>query len=298
MNEQINKLKKRALAIEKKIRIIIGGKEAVEFNMNKRYLNLREEIYQFVESALKTVTPDISFSDYEWISQIVLIMESYLQIHFMDYKEWTIPRWSKLEKEDIILSISQIGKIEGGLEDLERVFIVCDRVEAPKNGLRLAVEKRFSQGVVYTFLVSKSNAEQEVDGYFQLFKTIAEISIKKYNSIFNAEDLVKIKQLDFEWNQNPCIFYFQNAKNGSVNVIGFQGVEEKKAGISKNYKLVPENIARLCIQAIRSQAPKEVFDYQIDQLDIQYEIGEDSFSKIVNLNKDYFQEIKHGKAIN
>jgi len=258
MNEKLIRFQLENINLERKALRLIGSQETFDIEENPRYLQLNHDIHGFLDKAIALCKINLTYDEYEWVIHTVLRWETYLQIHFMDYSEWDLPDRPELELKSIVLSNEQIGRIEAELKNLDKVFIVCDKVDYPTNGLRKAVEKRFSEGIVYTFLISKSKAEEEIMGYYKSFEALACIAIKKNNLNCESRDLVKIKRLDFDWDENPCIFYFQKL-NEKFEVLAFQGIGSiKKMGISDMYNPIPDNLARLCIEAIRSKAPEEL----------------------------------------
>lgn len=153
------------------------------------------------------------------------------------------------------ISVHQVGLIEGNINDLVQVIVAAHQVERPTNALYAAVERNFERGVQYTFLISRSRAEQEIDGYYRIFRAIAHIVISRTRSSFKVEDLVTIRRLSFDWRDTPYIFYQAKATNGQLATVALRG-SQKYEGIAESYQRLPQELAHTIALALFSDAPQ------------------------------------------
>ena len=162
------------------------------------------------------------------------------------------------------------------MEGLEQVIVVAHKIEEPTDVLRESVKRNFSKGVRYLFLVSHSNAKNELrEGYYRDFELIAQRSIKKYERYFEVSDLVKIHQLPYEWDDYPYIFYrVRDSAAERVKTIAFRGLE-KLEGIANKYIYVPPAYARTIAKAILADAPVPLLAYK--------EFADDEFDDVREL---------------
>ncbi len=157
------------------------------------------------------------------------------------------------------ISSKNLGIFERDLPGLKQVIVLANQVEKPSNTLAEAVEDNFKEGVKYLFLVSKSKAESELEGYYLIFEALAKIVRKKSNVKIATNELVEIKRLPYDWPDVPYIFYqFQNSeKDGNIYTIAFKG-NQKGEGIAAFYeKLSPSHSESLAL-ALLAEAPSGI----------------------------------------
>ncbi|MCK4785070.1 MAG: hypothetical protein KAV87_15065 [Desulfobacteraceae bacterium] len=153
----------------------------------------------------------------------------------------------------------KLGIIERDLVNLVQVVVVAHTVEMPTSTLLKAVEANFLREVPvkYLFLISQSQGDNALSGYFKMFTAIAEIALAKREDNLDPVDYVKIKRLSYDWTTVPYIFYQCADKDSSLKrTITFRG-NQKCEGIANYYKQVSS--ASVMAQAILSGAPEEIF---------------------------------------
>ena len=137
------------------------------------------------------------------------------------------------------LSVKELGKLEGSIENLSEIIIIADRIEEPTNELYLSVKENLKKGVKYTFLISGSKYDSELNSYIKIFQAIAEVIKRK----FNTADLIEIHPISFDWNNYPYIFYrYIESLSGSPKIFAYMGTQLKE-GIAEEYELMPPTIA-------------------------------------------------------
>jgi hypothetical protein len=151
-----------------------------------------------------------------------------------------------------LFSYHKLGSIEGNLPDLQRVIVVAHSIEDPQNELREAVKKNFSKGIRYLFLVSKSTAQDELQGYYKIFRTLAEIVTK------SGPNLVDIQELPYDWPSFPYVLYeTRPADSSEPNFLVFRG-SQKKEGIADYYSPVDSGPAYIIARAVLSDSPHPI----------------------------------------
>ena len=158
-----------------------------------------------------------------------------------------------------ILSVHALGRLEGSLPNLKSVVVVAHYVEAPNDELRRAVETNLIRGVKYRFLISKSNAERELHGYIEVFLAIARVVSARVNLPGSTEDLVEIRQLSYDWEDVPYIFYEMGVGGNRQDStwIAYEGTQ-KRNGIADQYVEVPVRDARRLAKIIQAGAPTPI----------------------------------------
>jgi hypothetical protein len=154
------------------------------------------------------------------------------------------------------LGVDELAALEEGLKGLEKVIVVCDRVEAPSDGLRRAVTQNLQRGVAYLFLVSNRRAEAELDGYFNIFRLIARDVTSRNRAHDTIDRLVGIQSLPYDWDQVPYIFY-QTFVGDQSRTFALRGDQEKE-GISDGYFLVTPRSAEAIATTLLHGAPKPI----------------------------------------
>jgi hypothetical protein len=163
------------------------------------------------------------------------------------------------------IPVRDIGIIEGELPHLHMVMVIADKVEKPTNELSDAVERNFSRGVKYLFLVSSDRASDEVRGYYTVFEALARIVVSRQeNGTKKVRDLIEIQQLPYNWDDFPFIFYRLHFPNGETKTLAFRG-DSMHQGIAKHYGRVDPNYARTIARAIVADAPKNVDGLSLDR---------------------------------
>lgn len=134
------------------------------------------------------------------------------------------------------LTADELGVLEGGLPGLFQILVIANRIEDPAGKLDKAVVSNLKKGIPYIFLISQSEAEQEIDGYFKIFEKYAELA----NPDRPTADLVKIKKLDMDWNDYPYVFYFLRGPSREA-VVAYQGTQIKE-GIADDYRHIDGHV--------------------------------------------------------
>lgn len=156
------------------------------------------------------------------------------------------------------ITAHRLGEIEGAIKGLVRVIIAAHRVEDPTGTLRQAVKKRLASNVEYHFLISKSHAKTEVDGWIHSFRAIAHVRLKEVGSELKPADLVRISNLQYDWRDTPYVFYQTETSNGKMATIAFRG-NQTNEGIAEKYVRLPGWLAYSMALAILSDAPVPLF---------------------------------------
>lgn len=158
-----------------------------------------------------------------------------------------------------VIDVNELGRIEGGLDGLREVIVLADHIEPPTDDLRKAVERNFERGVKYSFVVSQSRAEQEVDSYYRIFEALAEIVSRRSGAKVGARDLVSIQQLPYDWIDEPHVFYKipDRRRPGEMRYIAVQG-NQRSEGIADYYRVVEPARAHMIARGIMSDAPGSI----------------------------------------
>lgn len=151
----------------------------------------------------------------------------------------------------------ELAFIENHLVGLQDVIVAADRVEAPTNSLRQAVEHNFARGVRYLFLISQDKAEAERHSYFLIFEAIAKVVRKRTGSTKPIEDFVDIQKLLIPWPTHPYVFYKFKDATGETGTIAFQG-HGIREGIADAYTRIDSEIAHTIYHSILSGAPEPI----------------------------------------
>ncbi len=157
------------------------------------------------------------------------------------------------------ISAGELGIFEKDLPNLKQVIVLANKVERPNDRLAEAVEDNFGEKVSYLFLVSNSKADEEVSGYYLIFEALAKkVAAEKKDSSISVNELVTIKQLPYDWDDVPYIFY-QYTVDGSSNryTIAFRG-NEKREGIAEYYEKLSPSRSSTLVSALLSEAPQEI----------------------------------------
>lgn len=152
--------------------------------------------------------------------------------------------------------VEKLGIYEKDLQGLESVIVVANTIERPEGNLMEAVEDNFREGVKYLFLISQSNAEDELRRYYLIFKALAEKALAENNSGLRLiSELVEIRKLPYDWPDVPHIFY-QYRVNGSEEILtsAFRG-NQKREGIADYYERLSESQSTALILALMREAP-------------------------------------------
>lgn len=156
------------------------------------------------------------------------------------------------------VSVEDLGKLELDSGELIEVLVLASLVEYPSGSLAEAVENNFSKGVKYSFLVSNSNAEKELDRYYKIFKDLAEIASEKSGKKIRSSHMVNIKCLPYDWPDVPYIFYTYRKKIGEEEieeeVVAYRG-NQKGEGIADFYEKLPSSQSESIKLTLLSGAP-------------------------------------------
>lgn len=156
-----------------------------------------------------------------------------------------------------LLTVNDLGRLEGTLPNLNRVIVIADHVEDPQDELRDAVKANFQRGVQYLFLVSKSKAPKEVRGFFRIFEVLAGVITDNLGDhALRADQLVKIQSLPYDWPTFPYIFYELDTKSES-RFLAIRG-NQLKEGIAEFYTPVEPAYAHMIAAAVLSGAPEPI----------------------------------------
>lgn len=123
----------------------------------------------------------------------------------------------------------ELGMLEAGLPGLYQVLVIAHRIEDPIGQLGNAVVSNLRKKIPYVFLLSQSQAEKEIDGYFKIFEHYAGLA----NPDRPTSELVKIKKLDMEWDDYPYVLYFIRGTRHEA-VVAYEGTQENE-GIADEY---------------------------------------------------------------
>jgi hypothetical protein len=156
------------------------------------------------------------------------------------------------------------AEFEANLPKLKQVIVVSDVVDEPADGLRRAVMSNFARGVRYSFLISNSKADQELNGYIRIFRAIATIAIRDFKLRKRPEELALILALPDDWNNPPFVFYRTEEEVPSPEglktqhrTIAFRG-DKTNVGIADRYEALDPVVGDALATALNSGAPKEV----------------------------------------
>ncbi len=157
------------------------------------------------------------------------------------------------------ISLKDIGVFERDLKNLKQVIVVASKVEKPSSTLAEAVEDNFIEGVKYLFLVSKSSAEKELNGYYLIFEALAKIASNKVDRKINVKELVEIKKLEYDWLDFPLIIYqFESGENAKARIsIAFKG-NQKGEGIADYYERLDPRHSESFINSLLANASNEI----------------------------------------
>lgn len=164
-----------------------------------------------------------------------------------DKSDFPIDEWEEITAHDL-------GLIESSIKGLVRVIVAAHRVEEPTNSLRNAVKKNLRDNVEYQFLVSKSRAESEIDGWIHMFLSIARVVLADADSELKPRDLIKISNLSYDWRDTPYVFYQSDVGDGRLSTIAFRG-NQTDEGIAERYVRLPGWLAYSMALATLSDAP-------------------------------------------
>jgi len=179
-----------------------------------------------------------------------------------------------------VVTVDDLGIIEGKINDLSDVFVPCHRVDAPKGSMMEAVKINMKRGVRYTFLVSPENYTRSEKTYYQYFLAIAKTVSWESQGIFSINDLIRIRPLKERWSFKPHIFYkTKEDDNGIEATIVYRG-DIQDVGLANNYTLLnPEDA---------------IMAYSFLVNDVQWLEGDKEYSsKLFSLEREEF--IDYGK---
>ena len=156
------------------------------------------------------------------------------------------------------ISVKKMGLIERDFPNLKQVIVVADNVEKPSGTLGDAVEDNFREKVKYLFLVSKSRADRELNGYFLMFEALAKKAIAEMDGSIMLRDLVEIRRLSYDWPDVPYIFYqYAIGDSDERLTTAFRG-NQKKEGIADAYEHLAAAHSQAIALALLAEAPAEI----------------------------------------
>lgn len=165
--------------------------------------------------------------------------------------------------EAIRLTLENWAEFERAVHNLKQVIVVADIVQEPHDALLDAVMHNFSRGVRYSFIVSRSKAIAEMNGYLKIFEGLATIAIAKHHLKMEVSDLVSIESFEDEWNGVPFVFYRIEDTDAPITAetrfqtLAFWG-DKWNAGIANNYQSLPSPVADALATALMAGAPQPV----------------------------------------
>lgn len=155
------------------------------------------------------------------------------------------------------IPVSHLGIIERDLKNLRTVIVLADRIEKPSGALEDAVENNFSEKVHYMFLVSQKRAEKEINGYFLIFKALAQKAISEMTEPIEIKSLISIRKLTYDWPDVPYIFYQYEKNPGEISTIAFRG-NQRGEGIADAYEQLKDSHSLAIASALLAAAPEEI----------------------------------------
>jgi hypothetical protein len=171
-----------------------------------------------------------------------------------------------------VINKHQLGRLEGNLNAfasqtnrrLREVIVVAHEVDRPGDALHDAVRDNLKNEVRYSFLVSKSRSQQELNGYFRDFETIANKVFEENGGTltFDPRDNVTMMVLPYEWNDFPYIFYRLTAGRSVENeapacTYAIRGKQVNR-GIADAYVAVPQEPAQTIAKVIMEGRPARI----------------------------------------
>jgi hypothetical protein len=170
---------------------------------------------------------------------------------------------SQTPADAVRLTLDNWAEFERTVHNLKQVIVVADIVQEPLDTLRDAVIHNFSRGVRYSFVVSRSKAIAEMNGYLKIFEGLATIAIAKHHLKMEVSDLVSIESFEDEWNGVPFVFYRIEDTDAPITAgtrfrtLAFWG-DKWNAGIANNYQSLPSPVADALATALMAGAPQPV----------------------------------------
>src|SRR6266446_5600822 len=169
------------------------------------------------------------------------------------------------EVSDVPIRLDQENwaEFERKVHNLKQVIVVADIVQEPLETLRDAVIHNFSRGVRYSFIVSRSKAISERNGYLKIFEGLAQIAISKHHLKVKVDELVSIESFEDEWQCVPFVFYRVEDTDAPISAptrlrtLAFWG-DKWFAGIANNYESLPPPVADALATSLMAGAPRPV----------------------------------------
>ena len=156
------------------------------------------------------------------------------------------------------MSKRDIGIFERDLPNLKQVVVVANKIEKPDSAFSDAIEDNFGKKVKYLFLISDSNADTELKGYYLIFQALAQKVSEENDHPIPIDTLVEIKKLSYDWPDVPYIFYqYEPDKSSGRLTIAFRG-NQKGEGIADFYEKLAPSHSKAIVTALLSEAPEEI----------------------------------------
>ncbi len=152
------------------------------------------------------------------------------------------------------ISVGDLSRLEGSIPDLKVVFVVSHYVERPRGDLQEAVELNFERGVKYRFLISPSSYREAGGAYFEIFRSLAAVVVKRHRSRVAVEEMVSIRSLAHEWSEYPFVFYQYGTSEKIKSTFALHG-DQKQEGLAASYVPVDPVAARALLTAVLHSSP-------------------------------------------
>ena len=165
-----------------------------------------------------------------------------------------------LNKISRFIKADKLGIIEKDLVGLVQVVVVAHAVEEPTNTLLKAVKANCLREVPvkYLFLISQSQADSALSGYYKMFTTIVEIAFAERGDNLDLADYVQIKRLPYDWPDVPYIFYQCTKKDSNErHTVAFRG-NQRGEGIADYYERLPVSRTKATFMPLLTEAPSEI----------------------------------------
>jgi len=207
--------------------------------------NLMEELIDILPKAVTEIARHQHRTEVDIVSDIIWALEHDIR----DYRELMNSK----------LTLRKFGELEGRLQALRQVIVVADHIQEPSAALKKSVVKNFRRGVSYSFLISHSYAEEEVENIKKHFTSLAG-GVK--DKPLDISRLIQAQKLGYEWNDVPYVFYrLHGSKSGGTwrdtEILAFRGSDPKK-GIANEYLPLPPEFAKTIAIALVSDAPTPI----------------------------------------
>jgi hypothetical protein len=190
------------------------------------------------------------------------------------------------------LTSADVALIEKILPNLRSVVVLCNKIDDPNVEFKKAVLDNFSEGVSYSFFVSKANSSKpQLDRYRDTFLHLHAASLpvestdpkaSKASPCISFSDFFSIGVLPLDWQNVPYIFYVFGKKDHAAVTIAFKGTEPG-VGISSSYVKVEETEARAILDLCRVASNELESAFVDEELEIVEIIPWNTEPNVVNM---------------